>query len=130
MSTVYYIINKKKLDDYENLCKFLKNEAEKVKNDFIEFGKKFEDENIENIVDYDISSFFDSLKYKMEPDEIRFGQFTSRGFTFFNDFTCFGIRDVDTLRNFMNLNPDYIIEDECGEKFTIEQFIEEIVNRE
>ena len=126
MSTVYYIINKKENDKYEKLCEFLKDESRKVLNDFIEFEKNFNCDSISDDVSYEINSLFNSLRYKLEPENIRFGQFTFKGFTFFDDFTCCGIRDIKTLKQYMKEHEDSIIEDECGEKFTLEQFIENV----
>lgn len=130
MSTVFYIQNKKYQKEYLDYKKFVEKQITILKQRFIDYanrvnGGHVNEENIDSIL-REIEKLQNTAICHMEPEEIRFGQLGVNGFLFFNDFTCEGIRDLDTLKNYLDTHPDCIIVDEYNDIYTWINFIKTI----
>lgn len=133
MSTVFYIVDQNKQKEYENYCKFLEEQKELLTNNLLNYAKSvngalINEDRVSYETDYNVSQFFDSMKYSIDTDDIRFGQVSARGFSFFMDHTCSFIRDVNDVKKYLDEHEGCIIMDECYDMYSFEDF-KKIVER-
>jgi hypothetical protein len=129
MSTVFYIIDKRKKDEYKNFCDILNNYKEKLQNDLLNYvnnvnGILINEENLAWDIEKKTKDFIESLKYCIDEDEIRFGQVGSRGFTFFQDHTCRNLGCYEDVEKLLKENTNFIINDEYNIEYSLEEFKE------
>lgn len=127
MSTVFYIANRKKKEEYKNFCKFLEDYKEKMTNDFTEYvnntnGLLINMDNLDWDIEKKIKDFINSMQYSIDEEEIRFGQVSARGFTFFMDHTCGFLTNFNAVKEYLEKNTDCIIIDEYNDEYDLETF--------
>lgn len=133
MSTAYYLVNKKQKsekDDYEKFLVSLKKNIENKLSEYTESinGELINEDNLEGVYKDKLEKFIMDLKYGIDVDEIRFGNSNINGFTFYKDWTCEGIRDIDSLKEYMEKHPDFIIISDDYEYLTFDEFNKLIKN--
>lgn len=129
MSTVFYIKDKRKKKEYEDFCKFLESYEKKIQDELSNYTKEVNGELVnEDNLEYDIEkktrNFINSLKYCIDEEEIRFGQVSMRGFTFFMDYTCRNLTCFNDVEKMLKENENLIIVDEYDDKYSLDEFKE------